>query len=302
MNIKRLRKKLPPKLSLGKRVVLYLVTVAASALCLLNVLNEFLPELVEYLIYTVTGCVLALSCCYIVFDIKYLMKHRIKPLIRGNHVTYRFTNDYRFRTIITTISSFVFNLFYALLNGFYGIWYRSAWFGSLAAYYMVLSLMRFLAVNYERKLSGEKMKEKERKKEQTIYRRCGMLLALITLVLGGAIISMIGDDVEKSYPGMLIYAIAAYTFYRITISTINVIKVKKFNSPLLTAIRYIGYSDALVSLLSLQMAMFTSFYFGEKQVIRIFNAITGTTVCVIIFMLSIMMMRSDKTNRKPPMP
>lgn len=294
MKIEGLKKKFPPKLSGRKRVFLYMITVVVVIFCMLEVLWPFLPQIIEYAVYTVTGCMFMLSGYYLVFDIRYFICCILKPLIEGNSITSRYTKDYRFRAIITTGSSFGINFFYAFLNGFYGMWYHSVWFGSLSAYYIVLSVMRFLIINYERKPQGEK----EYQMEQIIYKRCGLLLALVTLALGAAVMIMIDNDIEKKYPGMLIYAIAVYTFYRITISSVNMVKVKKFKSPLLTAIRYIGYAEALVSVLSLQMAMFTSFNEGDRRMTRIFNSVTGTVVCVIILLMSITMMRAKDGRKK----
>ena len=51
----------------------------------------------------------------------------------------------------------------------------------------------------------------------------------------------------------------AYTFYKITMAVVNMVKVRKTKSPILITIRNIGAADALVSMLTLQAAMFASF-------------------------------------------
>lgn len=53
-----------------------------------------------------------------------------------------------YRVRISLYGSFIINLAYAFVKLFSGIVYHSAWFGAIAAYYMVLCLMRALLVLY----------------------------------------------------------------------------------------------------------------------------------------------------------
>ena len=80
---------------------------------------------------------------------------------------------------------------------------------------------------------------------------------------------------------------AAYTFYKIIMSSIQVVKVGKRKSPLLSITRRIGYIDACVSILTLQTAMFASFARGEEVLIKRMNGITGAVVCVMVLSLGI---------------
>ncbi|MBS7528346.1 hypothetical protein KHM83_16780 [Fusibacter paucivorans] len=285
-----------PKLAPFKRIVLYIFTILMSALSLIDVIYGVFPEIAAYVVYTIAGIGLALACYYITLDIKYLIHFIMKPRIKRNRITNQFVEDKRFRVITLTRTSFGMNLLYALFNGFYGIYYRSEWFGSLAFYYCVLSMMRFLVVRVERSMPREDLTEDDKKKVRSIYWQCGFLLALITFILGWEVIQLSLHDVEKTYPGMLIYAIAAYTFYKLTIASINMAKVKRTQFPLLKAIRYIGYADALVSVLSLQIAMFTHFSVGAKTMTSIFNVATGTVVCFMILTLSMLMMRINNSE------
>jgi len=61
------------------------------------------------------------------------------------------------------------------------------------------------------------------------------------------------------------------------------------NSLLLRMIRNIGYADALVSLVSLQTAMFVSF--GDGTDTRTMNLLTGGVVCLMILLMGIYMIR-----------
>lgn len=112
-------------------------------------------------------------------------------------------------------------------------------------------------------------------------------------------ILMVCEEEGKSYPGFLIYAVAAYTFYKIILSIINLVKVRKFKSPLLMAIRDIGYIDACVSVLSLQTAMFASFGSEQESFIKLMNGATGSVVCLLVLGIGIYSVRqANKMKRK----
>ena len=163
-----------------------------------------------------------------------------------------------------------------------GILSRSAWCGTLCAYYIVLSVMRFGAVRCDQRMAGKK-EEVRREAEISFYRRCGIWLTMLTTALAGTVILILHEEGGKQYPGYLIYAVAGYTFYKIIMSVVNLRKVRRFRSPLLMAIRDIGYVDALVSVLSLQTAMFASFGKGEPGFDRLMNGTVGTAVCLMVF-------------------
>ena len=96
--------------------------------------------------------------------------------------------------------------------------------------------------------------------------------------------------VMLTLPGMglnLIYAVATYTFIKMGIAIKNMIQVRKEKSYLMMTLRNISYSDALVTMLSLQTALFAAFGEGQEKLIRRMDAMTGTAVCLMILSLGI---------------
>lgn len=137
-----------------------------------------------------------------------------------------------------------------------------------------------------------------RLQELRVYRNTGILLSFITIALAGAVILLVNQEGGKSYQGYMIFVVAMYTFYKAIISIINIMRARKMQSPLLIAIRDIGYADALVSVLSLQTAMFSSF--GEESDIdpTLMNGITGVCVCIMTLAIGIYMICSAGRQRK----
>lgn len=124
-------------------------------------------------------------------------------------------------------------------------------------------------------------------RECDVYRRSSILLILMAVVLAGTVILLRHSIGGKNYPGITIYVAAAFAFYKIIKSTINVINERKNNSPLLSALRRIGHVNACVSILTLQTAMFASFGKGQEQLAKVMNGATGTAVCLIVLFIGI---------------
>ena len=66
-------------------------------------------------------------------------------------------------------------------------------------------------------------------------------------------------DKGYDYHGMLIYVMATYTFYITTQAIINLIRYRKYDSPIMDTAKVISVAAALVSMLNLETAMFAQF-------------------------------------------
>lgn len=75
-------------------------------------------------------------------------------------------------------------------------------------------------------------------------------------------------------------AMAAYTFTTFTVAIINLIKYRKYNSPILFASKTISMAAACVSMLTLESTMLTTFNDGSMSLAsrRIMLGTTGTAV------------------------
>ena len=158
--------------------------------------------------------------------------------------------------------------------------------------------MRYSVIRYDRKLAKTGHGRELRLQELRVYRNTGILLSFLTIALAGAVILLVNQEGGKSYHGYMIFVVAMYTFYKAIISIINIMRARKMQSPLLVTIRNIGYADALVSVLSLQTAMFSSF--GEDSNIdpTLTNGIIGACVCIMTLAIGIYMIRSAGKQRR----
>lgn len=104
-------------------------------------------------------------------------------------------------------------------------------------------------------------------------------------------------DIVKSYGTITMITIATYTFFKIVAAVVKLIKARKYDSLLIITLRNISISDALVSMLSMQMSMFATFGRGEEGKSHTMNVITGAGVCFCIVLIGLSMIyNSRKTN------
>ena len=129
---------------------------------------------------------------------------------------------------------------------------------------------------------GEELKRAKR------YTQCGVLLFILNAALSSAIAQMIFDDRAFEYKDWLIYAFAAYAFYKIIMSVRNVIKAQRQDDLTIQAIRQINLVDSAVSILALQTALLHTFS-DETVDISLFNTLTGCVVSAFSIALSIYM-------------
>ena len=275
--------------------ILFVFTLVFVAASIFDAVHDFFPEPISILLYILATVAFVMTCTLWVKAVLTFVTSVVLPFTRNNPIANTLITNNHLRIVLTTLPGMGLNLIYAIFNGVIGIISRSAWYGSLSAYYLLLCIMRFLSVSYAKQVytkakQGENLKERELR----VYRNCGIILSLSGIALGGAVIMLVLGYGGKSYPGLLIYAVATYTFYKLIMSIINKIKVRKEKSLLLTTLRNISYCDSLVSLLALQTALFASFGQDAGDLVSFMNAITGACVSLMIVGLGIYMVHDAK--------
>lgn len=191
----------------------------------------------------------------------------------------RYFSDREFQVRVSLYRSLAINLGYVVWNLFWGIWYRSSWFWTLAVYHLLLTMMRFSLLRYARHHAfGEDLRREWRR-----YRFCGIVLLVMNLALTGVVILVVQDQKGFSYPGILIYVMAIYAFYKIITAVKEMLQFRRTKSPAISAAKTVSLATALVSMLALETAMLTQFDGSHRENFRaIMNGCTGGAVCVMI--------------------
>lgn len=282
-----------------KKFLIYLGAVVASALSIVQARGGLLPQIAGIAVYILAGVFLVTACIFLVQDLKNGVIEKIVSTIKRNPLGEKFFDDYTFRIILSTMPTFIINVAYTVYNGVLGVMHQSEWFITMAVYYSLLGIMRYHAVHTGRIISRMEDQSLVKKKELSVIKTEGILLLLLNLALSGVVLLTIVQDTAKRYSEIMVITIAAYTFYKIITSVINMIKVRKLQSPILITIRNISVADALVSVLTLQMTMLASFQGRSTLNINQMNAMTGMAACILISLLGISMIYySYKRNKK----
>lgn len=194
-------------------------------------------------------------------------------------------------TKIKLTSSLFFNLLYGTLKLLAGIYYESAWFITFAVYYLLLCFMKTSIVLSVKKEEFGKNLELENKKLKII----AYVLLFLDMVLSGIIVLIIKQNHIINYEGILIYVVAMYDFYLIITAIINIIKYRNNHSPLLIASKCINLTVAMISIVSLEVAMIYQFGNDDSSFKLIMTSCTGFGVAAINFIMSVYMIK--KANK-----
>ncbi len=281
-----------PYLRLRYQICLYIATLIVGVLAILSTGNKDMSIVVRSVISAAAFCLLVLS---VVYFSKFFLKD-VNKIAKGFVKRYPLLDyldsNYRERTFVFAFPGFIVNCLFAVFNIFIGIRQVSAWYISLAVYYMILGIMRFRFLYFEFIGRRKKNKAATELREWRLFHQCGLLLILMSIVLGGMVILMVNKGAGKEYPDYIIYVVAIYTFAKMITATVNMVKARKYKSPQIIGVRNIGYADALVSILSLQTAMFAMFGQGDVTLRTRMNGITGACVCLMVIFIGITMVCS----------
>ena len=121
-----------------------------------------------------------------------------------------------------------------------------------------------------------------------VYRRCGVLMFALNLAMTAIAAQMVWQNRAYRYPGTLIYASAAYTFYCSGSAAASAVKAHRMHDPVHAAAKMLGLAGALMSVLTLQTAMLAQFG-GDAAMRRTMNAVTGACVCSLVFCMAVFM-------------
>lgn len=288
-------KKIIGKLLFPPLLIIILLTVVSGISLVWIFLSDLEENPIAYVIYVLSFYTLS---ALILFFVKVLPQKYgiIKSKINNSKYLSRYFNDKIFKTHISLYISLGINLLYVGVNLLSYLMYRSVWFIILAVYYVILAVMRFLLLKYVRineigkNLSGELRSSA----------LCAYIMLTLNFVLSGAVLMILYQDKGFEYHGVLIYVMAAFTFYITTTAIIDVIKYRNLGSPVMMTSKIIALSSALVSMLALETAMLSRFGTDMSSVTkRIFIASTGAGVSVIVITMSIYMIaKSHKGIKK----
>ncbi len=206
----------------------------------------------------------------------------------------KYMTDIGYKVRVSLYISLGINLAYAGFKLVSGIVYGAFWFDAFAIYYLLLTVIRFLLLRYMRKNQNRQDLIAEFQR----YRLCGILMLIMNMALTGVVTHMMIQNASYAYHEIVIITMATYTFYAVTVSVIDLVRYRKHVRPLISAVKAIRFTAALVSLLSIEASMLAK-YGNDESFRRLMISLTGAGVCLFVMAMSVyMIMRANYTIKK----
>ena len=230
--------------------IMILLVPTATVLLVGSMVFIGTESVIAYISYALAAYTLTVFCLKLPHLIRFFKTFR-----EENSYARKWQEDTRLRVNVSLYGSLAWNTLYGIFQLWLGFYHHTFWFYSLGAYYICLAIMRFFLVRHTRKYSpGERMRAELRK-----YRACGIVFLVMNLALALIVFFMIYWGRSFKHHMITAIAMAAYTFTALTVAMINAVKYRRYKSPVFSASKAISLAAALVSMLTLESTMLTTF-------------------------------------------
>ena len=263
------------------------VSVAFLVFSLINLSAESIIAIISYLL---SFYVLVVICARIPSMIVFFKKVK-----NENKYVKRYFSDVHLRINISLYGALIWNIAFAILQLGLGFYHKSFWFYSMFAYYLMLGIMRFFLLNHTRKYNTNEESKIEIKK----YTICGWLLLFMNLALAVIVLFMVFFGKTFYHHMITTIAMAAYTFFTFTFAIVNLVRYRKYNSPVYSAAKVVSLIAGSVSMLTLETTMLTTFGTEESVMLgKILLPLTGVAVIGFAITMAIFMIRKGNKQLK----
>lgn len=260
-------------------LLLIIAPVSAALLVYVFVFGRD-DEAIAYIAYFMSAYALTTVCINVIPS----MHGKIKRLKTENRYVSRYTSDAGLRVTVSLYCSVLMNTAYAVFQLGLGFYHASVWFYSLAVYYILLAIMRFFLLRDIRDDKSDRLSQLKRS------RFCGVMLILMSAALSVIVFYITRQNRGFEHHPVTAIAMAAYTFLSFTLALVNVVRYKKFNSPIYSSAKAISLAAASVSMLTLETTMFAAFGGEETSMLRgRITKITGIIVCLLVLCMAVYM-------------
>lgn len=284
-------KKLGKALLFPHIAIMILLVPIATVLLVGSMVFVGTESVVAYVSYVIAAYTLTVWCVKIPYLIGFFKSFR-----NENKYAILWRSDPRLRVKVSLYGTLAWNALYGIFQLWLGFYHSTFWFYSLGTYYICLGVMRFfLARHTTRYAPGERMQTELKK-----YRACGIVFLVMNLALALIIFFMVYWNRTFEHHMITAIAMAAYTFTALTTAIVNVIRYRRYQSPVFSASKAISLAAALVSMLTLESTMLTTF--GEETMTATAQkwmlGATGGAISVLIVLTAIYMIVSGTKKLK----
>ena len=182
------------------------------------------------------------------------------------------------------------NFTYGIFKIASGVIVGSAWIGADGIYNFAQALIQLFQILRRQKPGTIQDQWKS-------YRFCGFLILLMHLTLIGIVFQMVNWHRVEGSGEIMIIATAAFAFYKLVSSFIDLAKDRKHTHPIDSSVRMLELSHAIFAIFSLQAGLLHTFGTGEAWE-HWLDLAMGCVVCLLTVAMGIYMIRRGNREIK----
>lgn len=279
----------------GWKKVLFPHWLVVATIMLLSILGlswTFLTghenSIVAYLIYCISAYALVVL---ILFAVKFApkAKKRIEqdPLAQKIKEKERSEGAFGIGMYAEQCINFVYGIFKIAS----GVVHGSAWIGADGIYNLAQGLIQLYQILRHKKATDIQGQWKA-------YRQCGFMMIVLHLTMTGMVFQMIHMGRHEDSSEIMIIATAAFTFYKLINTFVNVAKDRQHKNPVDSAVYFLDLSQALYNLFVLQVGLLWVFGGAGFAYQKLMNSLTGGAVCLLVCCMGFYMLWRSRRDMK----
>jgi len=201
-------------------------------------------------------------------------------------------DNYGLKTLVFSSFSLVLTLAFVAVNLFGAITSGLIWYYALSAYYFVLLAFRggilFADFKCRKKFTDDEAALGNAKRR--IYLAGGCVLLALEIAMAVAVTKTVLSRRVAATDEITAIANAAYTFYKMTMAIVNLVRAKRFSDPVVQALRNVNFADACMAIASLTVVMLSVFGGADGDSFFVaMKACAGFAACAVTIALAVIM-------------
>lgn len=214
-------------------------------------------------------------------------KKKVEPKVLSTETGRALFGAYGASNVFWSLVALLINIGYAVLNIVLAAFLNSLWYGLIAIFYAVLMGARITIIFLARHIA----KKYWMNKTELLYAELkvsigsGGLIFLMDLSMAFAVTFMITNTPPNSSGKIVAIGLAAYTFYKIILAIVNLVRSRKNGDPVVTALRNISMADACMSMVNTTITLDMTFGTGNLAFAKNLAAFlaVGVTLALSIY-------------------
>lgn len=214
-------------------------------------------------------------------------KGKVEPKVLSTETGRALFGAYGASNVFWSLVALLINIGYAVLNIVLAVLLNSLWYGLIAIFYAVLMGVRMTIIFLARHIARKYWMNKTELlyAELKVSIGSGGLIFLMDLSMAFAVTFMITNTPPNSSGKVVAIGLAAYTFYKIILAIVNLVRSRKNGGPVVTALRNISMADACMSMVNTTITLDMTFGSGNLAIAKNLAAFlaVGATLALSVY-------------------